>query len=232
MALPAILIGVSRLALGTQRFRSAATVTTGIGVRSNVVRVPTIAAQQQQNKKRLRELASSLASKANKRVRRLEKNGFTDQSAYRTYVESGGKFSVKGKNEKEILAELERVKKFLGDESSTVSGINKQAESVAKRLNIKYKTFKELREKNQAIFKLLPKITEYMKMSSNTYTEYDSDQVIDEVTDYVDEVMAQLKDGETLDIEQAIQDIEQRIIKLDKKSISVKRSNIPSFYKP
>lgn len=199
---------------------------------SRELKVPTLAQQQRDNKRRLRELASSLAAKANKRVQRLEKNGFTDQSAYIKYKESGGKFVVKGKNDKQILAEINRVQDFLRDETSTVSGINRQAASVAERLNLKYKTYRELREKNAAIFKILPKITEYMRMSSKVSVMYDSDQVIDEVTNYVDDILPTLADGESIDVEKALKDIEDRIAELDKKSVKQKRTTIPSFYTP
>lgn len=234
MALPAILIGAARLKLATQRFKTIkkATPSIGVGVRANTVTVPSVAAQQRANKKRLRELASSLAAKANKRAKRLEKNGFTDQSAYQRYKDGGGKFVVKGKSDKAVLAEINRIQEFLRDETSTVSGINRQAASVAERLNLKYKTYRELREKNAAIFKILPKITEYMRMSANVSVMYDSDQVIDEVTNYVDDVLPTLADGETVDVEQALEDIEKRIIALDKQSIKTKRTTIPSFYTP
>lgn len=234
MALPAILIGVARLKLATQRFKSVKTgiTGTGIGVKTNTVKVPSVAAQQKANKKRLRELASSLAAKANKRAQRLEKNGFTDQSAYQRYKDGGGKFVVKGKSDKAVLAEINRIQDFLRDETSTVSGINRQAASVAERLNLKYKSYRELREKNAAIFKILPKITEYMRMSANVSVMYDSDQVIDEVTNYVDDVLPTLADGESIDVEDALEDIEKRIIALDEKSIKTKRTTIPSFYTP
>lgn len=199
---------------------------------SKELKVPTLAQQQRDNKRRLRELASSLAAKANKRVQRLEKNGFTDRSAYIKYKDSGGKFVVKGKNDKQVLVEINRIQDFLRDETSTVSGINRQDASVAERLNLKYKTYRELREKNAAIFKILPKITEYMRMSSKVSVMYDSDQVIDEVTNYVDDILPTLADGETIDVEKALKDIEDRIVELDKKSVKTKRTNIPSFYTP
>ena len=55
--------------------------------------------------KEFRREASRLASMANKRVKRLEENGLTDTPAYKAYLETGGKFSVKGKSYNELQKE-------------------------------------------------------------------------------------------------------------------------------
>ena len=69
---------------------------------------------------KLARVISSLASAGNKRLKRLEKAGLSEQSpAYRYIEKSGGKFSVKGKTKEELLLELKRAKKFLSEETTT-----------------------------------------------------------------------------------------------------------------
>lgn len=83
---------------------------------------------------------SIVASAANKRIRRLEKEGFTGDistPALSYTMRHGGTFSVKGKNETELLNELKRAKGFLGAQTSTVRGakksISKMNEMLSKR---------------------------------------------------------------------------------------------------
>ena len=89
----------------------------------------------------LAKITSSLASAANKRLKRIEKAGLSESSpAYRYIEKSGGKFSVADKNTEELILEFKRAKRFLSDETktSTLKGtkeyIEKQAEIVQERL--------------------------------------------------------------------------------------------------
>ena len=225
--------GSDKLVFNMMRFKKYISDSSGeTRLKSNVLQVPRMAEQQEANKKRLRQLASSLAAKANKRAQRLEHNNLTEMSAYKRYEDGGGKFSVKGKSHKEVLAEIKRAKEFLSDETSTIGGVNRQAAKVAEKIGIKYKSYRELREKSDYIFKILPKLSEYLKMSSQLVVQYDSDQVIDEVTDYIDEIYNEMEEGDELDVEHALKEIEARITKLQKKTIQQKRTSFSSFYKP
>lgn len=79
----------------------------------------------------LAKYVSRYASMANKRLRRLEKVGLTRSAGYKKAMRLGGNFSVKGKNKKQLLSELNRVLDFLSMKSSTVKGqraIEKNAE--------------------------------------------------------------------------------------------------------
>ena len=58
-----------------------------------------------------RAQASRLASLANKRVQRLESNGLTDSPAYKKYIETGGKFGVRGKDHNQ-QAKLKKERQF------------------------------------------------------------------------------------------------------------------------
>ena len=75
------------------------------------------------NDQELRQLSMRLNSAANKRLRRIEKSGEQKWSpAYKAITESGGDFTVKGKDRTEILAEIQRAGSFIGSKTSTVKG--------------------------------------------------------------------------------------------------------------
>lgn len=71
-----------------------------------------------------RKIVSRLVSAANKRIRSFEKKGI-DSPAIMGINETGGKFSIKGKDEAGLLKELTRVRGFLRDPTSTIKGWNK-----------------------------------------------------------------------------------------------------------
>ena len=77
---------------------------------------------------------SRLASAANKRLVRLEKQNITTPAS--VYIkEHGGKFSVAGKNVFELREEFQRAKGFLESETSTVRGYKKWGSKIAKTLH-------------------------------------------------------------------------------------------------
>ena len=96
-------------------------------------------------------MVSRLASTANKRLKEFEER---DQKSYATKRagKSGGNFSVKGKDLNALRHEYARVKTFLRDETSTISGYNRFiTEAVEKLKGIgvdispeKYKRFTDL----------------------------------------------------------------------------------------
>ena len=66
----------------------------------------------------LSKIVSSLASAANKRIRRFERAG--EISPATRYAEKAGKFSVAGKNVNQLRSEYSRAKTFLQEKSSTL----------------------------------------------------------------------------------------------------------------
>lgn len=68
-----------------------------------------------------REIVSKLASVGNKRLKSLKAKDISNSAVMRVNM-SGGKFSIKGKSGEELTNELERVKRFLKSEQSTLKG--------------------------------------------------------------------------------------------------------------
>ena len=102
--------------------------------------------------------ASKLTSLANKRIARLEANGLTDSPAYKAYIETGGKFGVRGKDHNQLQSEVARLKKFIESETSTVKGVTKTLKEMASNTGIKYENLKDLRSKAAKFFELSSKV--------------------------------------------------------------------------
>lgn len=70
----------------------------------------------------LSRIVTKLNSAANKRLTRLENQGLNTPAMRASHVDRGNRFSVKGKDLKQLRAEYIRVSKFLKSETSTVKG--------------------------------------------------------------------------------------------------------------
>lgn len=82
--------------------------------------------------KALRAQVSHLASMANKRLDRLEKNELTSSPAYQKWEQNGShRFSVSGKTYSEVQSEYWRVKDFLEMRTSSVTGTKAVLQEIA-----------------------------------------------------------------------------------------------------
>lgn len=86
----------------------------------------------------LRQIVTRLASAANKRLRRAEQANL-DSPAVKEAIESGGRFTSRGKGLEGLKAEFIRLKAFLQDKTSTIKGWQaeqKQAMAESRRRGI------------------------------------------------------------------------------------------------
>ena len=98
----------------------------------------------------LAKITSSLASAANKRLKRIEKAGLSENSpAYRYVERSGGKFSVAGKSTNELILEFKRAKQFLSDETKT-STLKGTRDYVKQQEQIVHERLGEFKSKQEA----------------------------------------------------------------------------------
>ena len=96
----------------------------------------------------LKSLVSTMGSRLNKRVSNLRYAQGANKSAYENVQESGGKFSVKGKNRKALLYEAKREQSFYRMKGSTVSGAKKIYKTMEKAMGSdKKKYMKEEKKK-------------------------------------------------------------------------------------
>lgn len=150
-----------------------------------------------QREKALRREVSRKASLANKRLKRLEKNGLTDSPAYRNWYDykGGVKFSVKGKDHNELVAEMARLDRFINAKTSTVRGVNKMLKQVASNANISYHYIGELNAKLSGFFQLYSQIQQYLENSLQIANSIGSDMVMDTISNYVQENHISLEGG-------------------------------------
>ena len=120
-----------------------------------------------QDYKALKREVSRLASMANKRLVRLEKNGFEDSPAYKQWIESGGeKFSVRGKDYNELQKELARVRQFVNAKTSTIRGAQSVLKAIAANTGANFKG-KELWAQASNFFRVSSMIEQYIRSTED-----------------------------------------------------------------
>lgn len=120
--------------------------------------------EQAERVRKFRREASRMASKANKRVARLEANNLTDSPAYEALVKSGEtRFGIRGKTYREVQSEVSRLERFLNSETSTIRGINRTLKTMAENTGIKYSNIRELQQKSSQFFELASKVEQYLR---------------------------------------------------------------------
>lgn len=126
----------------------------------------------------LKKEVSRLASMANKRLVRLEKNELTDLPAYKSWHDNGHiKFSVKGKDYNQLQSEFWRLKRFLDDKTSTVRQANKFLKEMAENTGIKYNGLADLKSKSKQFFELADKIKQYYQSANQSAIALDYQKI-------------------------------------------------------
>ena len=159
------------------------------GIRQTTTKQPRqsrVAKQLPQNFEKMKrdELAKQLQptiDAANKRLKRLE--GLKTLSpALNSVMESGGKFSIRGKNRNEVLKEASRAIAFINMKTSTVSGSKQFEKGFAAKLSNKAKDITN--DQRKVLFDSFRKLQQISPVGLNIYG---SDRLIrmlaDEVTD-------------------------------------------------
>ena len=158
-----------------------------------------------------RKEATRLMSMANKRLKRLEKNGLTDSPAYQKFLEGGTpKFSVKGKDYNELQKEVARMNKFLNAQTSTVRGINATLKEMANNTGIKYKNLTELRSRAKQFFELASKVEQYLRTVNDMASAIGYQKIWEAVNKYTEDISKSI-DVSEMDMDRAIMEIGQAI---------------------
>lgn len=158
------------------------------------------------NIKAMRKEASRLASLANKRVARLERNELKDSPAYKQYIEGGGKFGVKGKDYNQVQQELSRLNKFINAQTSTVKGTIDNLKAMAANTGITYKNLKDLKTKSAKFFELAGKVEQYLRSVDDMASAVGYQKIWEAINEYTDKARIDLGDSER-DIDSMIQDV-------------------------
>lgn len=148
------------------------------------------------NIKAMRKEASRLASLANKRVARLERNELKESPAYKQYIESGGKFGVKGKDYNQVQQELSRLRRFIDSQTSTVKGTIDNLKTMAANTGITYKNLKDLKQKSSKFFELAGKVEQYLRTVDDMASAVGYQKIWEAINEYTDKAKIDLGDSE------------------------------------
>lgn len=167
------------------------------------------ARQKYERIKAYRREASRLASKANKRIERLEKNDLQSSPAYQKWVKDGSvRFGVKGKTYNEVQAEVARLNNFLNSETSTIRGIENVLKTMADNTGIQYGDLSDLRSKASNFFEIASKLEQYYRTVLDMGSAIGYQELWEVINSYVATEELDLSAAD-LDIEQATQRILQ-----------------------
>lgn len=163
--------------------------------------------------KELRKQVSRLASMANKRIQRLEQSELTDTPAYKSWEENGRhRFSVRGKTYQEVQAEYWRVKKFIENKTSTVTGAKQVLYDMASATGIEYTDIADLQAKASSFFSIASKVKQYLQSVGDSAIALDYQKIWEQINLYIKEENVELAGAEG-DL-QAIDDIVSRMLQL------------------
>lgn len=135
---------------------------------------------------------------ANKRLRRLQ-GMETLSPALNSVMQSGGKFSIKGKTRNEVLKEASRAISFINMKTSTVSGAKQFEKNFAAKLSNKSKNITN--DQRKTLFDSFRKLQQISPVGLNIYgserlVRMLADEVVDENYSFEDTMNKALKELE------------------------------------
>lgn len=135
--------------------------------------------------KALRAQVSQLASMANKRLDRLEKNELTSSPAYQKWEQNGShRFSVAGKSYPEVQSEYWRVKDFLEMRTSSVTGTKAVLQEIATNIGwgeIDFDNIALTQEQLSNFFKIADTVSQYLDSVDESAAALDYQEIWDTI---------------------------------------------------
>ena len=167
--------------------------------------------------KALRAQVSQLASMANKRLDRLEKNELTSSPAYQKWEQAGShRFSVGGKSYPEVQSEYWRVKDFLEMRTSSVTGTKAVLQEIATNIgwgDIDFDNISETQDQLSNFFKIADTVSEYLNSVDESAAALDYQEIWDTINAAYQEGKIDFNNAE-LDAEQ-MQEIVGKMLVLE-----------------
>lgn len=158
--------------------------------------------------------ARRLVSLANKRMKRLEQKGMTDNPAYKA---TGGKyFSVRGKSQAEVQHLLREIDKFINAKTSTVRGTNAYLKEMAANTGVVYDNLADLKKMTPKFFELSSKIEQYLRNVEDMASAIDYNQIWEQINVYVKENEVDLTKAQG-DIDEMIKHVATALKKFEEK---------------
>lgn len=156
------------------------------------------------------------AKKANDRLERLEKRGYTNTPAYLAWKKSGAKkFSASHKKTyNDMQSEYWRIQRFLDDKTSTVRGTNSFLKEIADNTGIKYEKMSDLHKYSSDFFDIADEIKKYYKKEGKDSVALDYQRIWRQISTYVKMNKIDIK---STDNEIIIEDIKKNLSAINSK---------------
>lgn len=152
---------------------------------------------------RLKNRVSSLARKANARLRRLEKAELTSSPAYQYWKNTGGvNFGVRGKDYNQLQAELARLNGFLSAKTSTVRGAKSVLNDIASNTGMTG-DYRQIMANSSNFFRLAGMVEQYLNSAEGVANAINYREIWQAVNTYV-QTSGDTLDGAEKDIESII----------------------------
>lgn len=180
--------------------------------------------------RRFRREASRMASMANKRLNRLEKNNLTDSPAYQGFLEGGGKrFGIRGKSYNEVQKEMARMRRFINAETSTIRGVNRVLKEIAKNTGIKYSNLTQLRQYSKQFFQVASKVEQYLRTVDDMASAIGYQKIWEQINKYVKQQRIDLSNAEN-DVDKMVHEVTKALREYEK-PISINEGNFNAWFK-
>lgn len=167
---------------------------------------------RQQKIKEFRREASRLASKANKRIARLEKAGLIDSPAYKKFQRDGStKFGIRGKDYNQVQQEVARINSFLNNKTSTIRGVENTLKTLADNTGIKYETLDDIKAQSGKFFELANKVEQYLRIVEDRASAVDYHKIWEAINTFTQDNEIDLTNNVSVDhyIEEIVKIIDQ-----------------------
>lgn len=152
---------------------------------------------------KLKAQVSRLSSRANARLRRLEKAELTDSPAYQYWKNTGGvNFGVRGKDYNQLQAELARLNGFLNAKTSTVRGAKKVLKEIGFNTGLAG-DYRQIMANSSNFFRLAGMVEEYLNSAEGVAQSINYREIWQAVNTYVQTNGIELDNAET-DIESIV----------------------------
>lgn len=165
--------------------------------------------------KALRAQVSQLASMANKRLERLEKNELTSSPAYQKWEQNGAhRFSVGGKTYPEVQSEYWRVKDFLEMRTSSVTGTKAVLQEIATNIgwgDIDFDNIAMTQDQLSNFFKIADTVSQYLDSVDESAAALDYQEIWDTINAAYQEGKIDFNNAE-LDAEQMQEIVSQMLV--------------------
>ena len=159
-----------------------------------------VAVLRTEKQKAFRKEVSKLASKANKRLKRLGESDFNSSPAYQKWLKEGGEyFSIRGKSQQDVWQEYYRVKSYLDSKTSSITGTKEVLLNMNEYTGMNLESIEDVKEVASDYFELANKISQYVNVKG-LGAIYDSNQIYSQINLVTQEMGVDLTNADFNDL--------------------------------